>query len=273
MTTLGTAQYLNSFAQTDVRGREDEKINFNKIPVKIVADNNEVLSAGDMVKLVVGGKSLPTISQIKATDTYSDKATYGFIPLARLKNEYKNGDITTMCLSGCAMMMIAEQPISCSDQVYYDARATATAGVMIFNNVDYNNFTGISAGTLDVQVDGVDDNLTALDFSGKTSLAEVAEVFNTALTGKATAVAIDATTLMFKSDTTGADSSINIKAEDGETYTALNVLEAVAIDGEPAGVNLGKILPYQGSDIDGVVLCGVALQDAKENELVKVLIK
>lgn len=273
MTTLGTAQYLNTFSQNDVRGREDEKLNFNKIPVKIIADKDEIISAGDMVKLVPGGKTISTVSQIKSTDEYSDKDTYGFIPLARMKNAYGNKDIATMCLSGCVMEMMAEQPISCSDQVYYDARGTATAGVIIFNNLDYNNFTGISAGTLTVQVDGVNENLSALNFSTADSLAKVAGVFNTALTGKATVVAIDETTLMFKSDTTGADSSIDIQTDTGETYTALNVLEAVKIDGEPAGVNLGKVLPYQGTDEAGVILCGVAMNDCQENQLLRVKIK
>lgn len=273
MTTLGTAQYLNTFSQNDVRGREDAKLNFNKIPVKIIAEKNEIISAGDMVKLVPGGKTISTVSQIKSTDEYSDRDTYGFIPLARMKNAYGDKDIATMCLSGCVMEMIAEQPITCGDQVYYDARATATAGVMIFNNLDYTDFTSISAGTLTVQVDGVDEALTALDFSSASDLTDIAGVFDTALTGKATVVAIDETTLMFKSDTAGADSSIDLQAETGATYTALNVLEAVRIDGEPAGANLGKVLPYQGGDEPGVVLCGVALNDVNENQLVRVQIK
>lgn len=273
MTTLGTVQYLNTFSQGDVRGREDAKLNFNKIPVKILAEKDEVVSAGDMVKLVPGGKTISTVSQIKSTEEYSNKNTYGFIPLARLKNTYLNKDIATMCLSGCVMEMIAEQPISCGEQVYYDARATATAGVMIFNNLDYSDFTSISAGTLTVQVDGVDEALSALDFSGETSLAEVAGVLNTALTGKATVVAVDETTMMIKSDTTGADSSIDIEADAGATYSALNVLEATKVDGEPAGVNLGKVLPYQGANEAGIVLCGVAMNDAEENQLVRIQIK
>lgn len=273
MTTLGTVQYLNTFSQGDVRGREDAKLNFNKIPVKIIAEKNEIISAGDMVKLVPGGKTISTVSQIKSTEEYSDKNTYGFIPLSRLKNTYNDKDIATMCLSGCVMEMTAEQPISCGEQVYYDARETATAGVMIFNNLDYSNFTSISAGTLTVQVDGVDKDLSALDFSGEESLAEVAAVFNTALEGKATVVAVDETTMIIKSDTTGADSSIDVKAEAGDTYTALNVLEATKIDGEPAGINLGKVLPYQGANEAGVILCGVAMNDVEENQLVRVQIK
>ena len=124
MTTLGTAQYLNTFSQNDVRGREDAKLNFNKIPVKIIAETDEIISAGDMVKLVPGGKTISTVSQIKSTDQYSAKDTYGFIPLARMKNTYGNKDMTTMCLSGCIMEMIAEEEIQCGQEVAYDATTT-----------------------------------------------------------------------------------------------------------------------------------------------------
>lgn len=135
MTTLGTQLFSNSFTQGNCRGREDEKLNLNKIPVKISDTNNGIISAGDMIKLVAGGSKLPTVVQVEETEEYSESTVYGFVPLARLKNQYENGDIATMDLSGCCMEMVAEEDIECGQQVAYDATTTtpANTGKIVVN--------------------------------------------------------------------------------------------------------------------------------------------
>lgn len=132
MTVLGNFLELNIFSQQAVRGLEDLKPNMNKIAVKI-AENSNVLSAGDMVKITEGNSAIPTITEIESTDVNSTVGKVGFIPLGRLKNTYTANDITTMSMSGDIMYMIAGEEIQAGAKVAYDMSDMATNGYIINN--------------------------------------------------------------------------------------------------------------------------------------------
>ena len=122
MTTKGNILYSNTYKQTPIRGLEDEKVNFNKIVAKLNnTEDEQITSAGDMVKLVAGANGVPTVAEVEATENYSATTKYGFIPLARKHNEYKNNDMLTVALSNSVMYMIAQEAIACGDYVAYDA--------------------------------------------------------------------------------------------------------------------------------------------------------
>ena len=71
----------------------------------------------------------------------------------------------------------------------------------------------VADGTLTVDVDGVPEALTGLDFQGATSLAAIVEVIDTALTG-ATA-SISDQRVVITSDTSGASSTVTFASDPG----------------------------------------------------------
>ena len=88
---------------------------------------------------------------------------------------------------------------------------TATAGTATTEAITVDNLTSISDGCFTIAIDGgTATEITGLDFTSATNLTDVATVINTALTG-ATCVASGGA-LVFTSDTTGDDSSIELSA-------------------------------------------------------------
>ena len=96
-----------------------------------------------------------------------------------------------------------------------DVAATAAS----LNGAQLSEATVVSAlqqvadGTLDVSIDGVTENLTALDFRATTTLDEIAVVIDTALTG-GTAAVVDQR-IVITSATTGATSLITFATDPG----------------------------------------------------------
>jgi len=96
-----------------------------------------------------------------------------------------------------------------------DVPATAAS----LNGAQLSEATVVSAlqqvadGTLDVSIDGVTENLTALDFQATTTLDEIAVVIDTALTG-GTAAVVDQR-IVITSATTGATSLITFATDPG----------------------------------------------------------
>lgn len=128
------------------------------------------------------------------------------------------------------------------------ANATsATAGTLTFEDVDYTDFTSISAGTATFVVDGEEHALTGLDFSSATSLSDVASVFDTALTGVADCAASSGD-LVFTSATTGASSKVALTST-GTVETALGT--GVAVDGKNAFIDSGWVVETA-SDVNGI---------------------
>ena len=280
MTTLGTNQQLNQFTQTAVRGSLDQLYNFNIIPALIQNENaNQKTSAGDMVVFTAGANGVPVVREVLATDTDETLANTmkGFVVRNLKQNAIDTNDEYTrgIACEGSVMRMIAEQPIESGEQVFYDAREAATSGVMIFNNLDVNDFKSISAGLLNLLIDGSAVNLTSLDFSSATTLANVATVLSNAITSaKGTATAVN-DKIIITSATQGVNSSVAI-AEDGLTSNvavALNASTAQTVEGQVAGENTGKILSNVSNE-DGVLKCGYALDTAVQaGDLIRVYIK
>lgn len=83
---------------------------------------------------------------------------------------------------------------------------TLTGGVI---SADYSAFQSVSAGKLNISIDGSQKKLTDLNFSSVDSLAAVAQVIETALSGAATVTVEDGNRLVITSATTGATSSVS----------------------------------------------------------------
>jgi len=96
-----------------------------------------------------------------------------------------------------------------------DVAATAAS----LNGAQLSEATVVSAlqqvadGTLDIDIDGTPENLTALDFQATTTLDEIAVVIDTALTG-GTAAVVDQR-IVITSATTGATSLITFATDPG----------------------------------------------------------
>lgn len=280
MTSLGTNQQLNQFTQTAVRGSLDQLYNFNVIPALIKKEStNQTITAGDMVVFTNGANNIPVVREVNSTDTEKTLANSmkGFVCKNLKQNAVVNGDEDTrgIACEGSVMRMVAEQPIESGDQVFYDARETATAGVMIFGNLNVDNFTPITAGTLDLLIDSKQVNLTGLDFSDATSLEQVATILNTAITkanGSAKAIG---NKIIISSATTGVDSSVDVASGvlTNEVAIALNASTAQIVDGEAEGANQGKVLSNNGEEA-GLIKCGTTLDTAnKAGDLIRVYIK
>lgn len=280
MTTLGTNQQLNQFTQTAVRGSLDQLYNFNIIPALIKNENaNQKTSAGDMVVFTAGANGVPVVREVLATDTDETLANTmkGFVVRNLKQNAIDTNDEYTrgIACEGSVMRMIAEQPIESGEQIFYDAREAATAGSMVFSNLDVENFKSISAGTLNLLIDDEAVNLTSLDFSSATTLANVATILSNAITSaKGTATAVN-DKIFITSATQGVNSSVAI-AEGGLTSNvavALKASTAQTVDGQAAGENTGKILSNVSNE-DGVLKCGYALDTAVQaGDLIRVYIK
>lgn len=115
----------------------------------------------------------------------------------------------------------------------------ATAGTLTTTDLSTNlaSIIAVTDGDLKLVIDGTAETLISLDFSGATTLEDVAAVINNDLTG-ATVEAVD-NTLVFTSNTTGATSTVTIEAASGagtDLYGAsyLDGSTAVNVDGQPA---------------------------------------
>jgi hypothetical protein len=96
-----------------------------------------------------------------------------------------------------------------------DVAATAAS----LNGAQLSEATVVSAlqlvadGAFDIDIDGVTENLTALDFQATTTLDEIAAVIDTALTG-GTAAVVDQR-IVITSATTGASSTVTFATDPG----------------------------------------------------------
>lgn len=107
-------------------------------------------------------------------------------------------------LSFSAVAQIIQQGLSSSE-------VPATSGTLnggIINS-PATAFQAVSAGKLDISIDGEEKNLTNLDFSGVNDLSDAASVLQTALSGAATVTVQNENSLQIVSATTGATSSVS----------------------------------------------------------------
>lgn len=100
------------------------------------------------------------------------------------------------------------------------------------------NFKDITDGSITIKIDGVDKDLTVLNFGDTPTLTSIKNVLDTAIDGDCT-VEIDGNTLVFTSLTNGASSSIefiaNATGTDISTLDYLYIENGIKIDGQIAG--------------------------------------
>ena len=119
----------------------------------------------------------------------------------------------------------------------------ATAGKLYlpFASETYTDYTGITAGTLKLIVDGTAKDLTGLDFSSATSMSNVAGVITTALSSSATCAYTSGEGLTITSATTGATSNVSFVEASADLLALLG--QGTSIDGTNAMIDTGwKVL-------------------------------
>lgn len=125
------------------------------------------------------------------------------------------------------------------------AEIEATAGKLTGGPVtNVEPLKGISAGKLDISVDGTEQNLTALDFSSVAGLTDVAGVLTTALSGKAT-VTVSGSSLVITSATTGASSTVSYASDPEPTGGVADLAEALGLTQDSGAVSIAGTAAYQ----------------------------
>lgn len=157
---------------------------------------------------------------------------------------YENGFIFAQTGTATAGQKVLVDPLT-GDIGAGDNATVASAGTLTFGEV--GTMTSLNAATATFEIDGVEENLTGLDFSSASTLTLIAAVFDTALTGADCAA--DGTDLVFTSKTTGKGSSV--KLVDGTVKTALGT--GVAVDGANAMIDTGWVIDVA-SDVNGVAV-------------------
>jgi hypothetical protein len=75
----------------------------------------------------------------------------------------------------------------------------------------------VSDGDFDITIDSTEENITGLDFTTSTTLAEIAAVIDTELTGGTCSVNSAGDRILITSDTTGASSTITFATDPADT--------------------------------------------------------
>lgn len=144
----------------------------------------------------------------------------------------------------------ATSPSDCAQRLQtalsQTAEIEATAGKLTGGQIpsDVEPLKAISAGKLDISVDGAEQVLTALDFSSVASLTDVAGVLTTALSGKAT-VSVSGNSLVITSATTGASSTVSYASDPGPTGGVADLAEALGLTQDTGAVSTAGTAAYQ----------------------------
>ena len=140
-----------------------------------------------------------------------------------------------------AVKWLGSTPAVPSVQIWASAApVAATAGKLVGGTLSsgeqtMSNFTAITAGTLNLVIDGTPRNLTGLNFSAATTLANVASILQTALTTHAT-VAWNSSTGKFTitSTLTGSTSSVVLGSTPGTVAPLIKADSGVSTPGTSA---------------------------------------
>ena len=121
----------------------------------------------------------------------------------------------------------------------------ATAGTLTGGPVtNVEPLKAVSAGKLDLSVDGTEQNLADLNFASVASLADVAGVLTTALSGKAT-VTVSGSSLVITSATTGASSTVSYASDPEPTGGVADLAEALGLTQDTGAVSIAGTAAYQ----------------------------
>lgn len=160
------------------------------------------------------------------------------------------GETASLLLKGCAFIENDGETPNYRDNVFVDpttglikcssaSEMNATAGTLTFPQASetYVDYTGITAGELVIDIDGVEQTLSNLDFSSATSMEDVACVINTALSSNGTCTYTAGSSLTITSLTTGTNSTVVFISASSDLENVLGSSEN--IDSSDAMVNTG----------------------------------
>lgn len=189
---------------------------------------------------------------IKATATevvgVAKRTPYQANMTGGVSNIYNEGTELTIIKKGYVAVEVLNN-VNYGDNIFVDpitgiisasssSSVSATAGKLTFANVKttIDDWKAVTTGDLSLKIDGTAKNLTALDFSGASTMANVATIISTALGDDATCAYNAATGLTITSATTGSTSSVEFVSS-----TALSTLlgTGVSVDGINAMIATG----------------------------------
>lgn len=144
----------------------------------------------------------------------------------------------------------ATSPSDCAQRLQtalsQTAEIEATAGKLTGGKIppDVQPLKSVSAGKLDISVDGTEQNLTDLNFSTVASLADVAGVLTTALSSKAT-VTVSDSSLVITSATTGASSTVSYASDPEHTGGVSDLADLLGLTQDTGAVSTAGTATYQ----------------------------
>ena len=143
----------------------------------------------------------------------------------------------------------ATSPSDCAQRLQtalsQTAEIEATAGKLTGGPVaNVEPLKAVSAGKLDLSVDGTEQNLADLNFASVASLTDVAGVLATALSGKAT-VSVSGKSLVITSATTGASSTVSYASDPEPTGGVADLAEALGLTQDTGAVSIAGTAAYQ----------------------------
>jgi hypothetical protein len=125
MTKLTVEKQLNAFAQSQSRGFVDNDQNsYIYEGILANADEDQVTSAGDLVKLVEGNGKVPTFAEVDPTD----KEAFGFVVHNLKQRHYKTKDFIGIVSDYAIIYGIANEDIVCGNKLVYIASVGESQG-------------------------------------------------------------------------------------------------------------------------------------------------
>lgn len=160
------------------------------------------------------------------------------------------GETASILLKGCAFIENDGETPNYRDNVFVDpttgiikcssaTEMNATSGELNFYGASetYTDYTSITTGELVIDIDGVEQTLSNLDFSSATDMEDVAGVINTALSSNGTCTYTAGLGLTITSSTTGANSTVVFISASSDLESILGSYENT--DGTDTMVNTG----------------------------------
>jgi hypothetical protein len=118
MTKLIVEKQLNAFTQSLSRGFVDNDQTSHTFEGILANDDDEqITSAGDLVKLVAGNGKVANFAEVEATDTEG----FGFVVHNLKQRRYKKGDFIGVAGDNAIIYGVALDDIECGDKVAYVA--------------------------------------------------------------------------------------------------------------------------------------------------------
>lgn len=161
-----------------------------------------------------------------------------------IKGYVASGKLSNSCKKGQKILV---DPTTNRMMASDSDTGTATRGEYQILSIDMNinEWKKQTAGKLSLVVDGVKKSYTSLDFSSVSSLADIVNVINTGITADASCQSLGDNGVIFKSNTTGSTSSIDVSIVEGDITELLQInkeFNTLAINGADALIDTGFVV-------------------------------